>query len=379
MMETQRPSKKTMAQHRGAHAIGWGVAVFIALQLAFHYPLSDFYPALKDGEYGSKLMQLRAQLDHQPQDKPLIVGLGSSLTQMGLRPDALTHSAPTAGEGPLVFNLGISSGLATSQLICLRRLLAEKIRPDWVLVEIFPRFFFLGSTYCEETMNAGRLQHRDLSLVDRYYRDPNHVRREWCEQQCAPWYFRRNLLQNLFLPTWVPKDKRIDGVWRNQDPWGWIHAPEVVAKLKRTYYAPDFAASLRQKNEVSNQSEFTEKHDAALRELIRLCQTESIGVVLIRMPESSHYRDGYSDARRERINRWLPSLVQSTGVSLVDASQWLADAEFADGFHVDPQGATRFTRRLEAEVLRDLQAAAQRSSSGSNSSVARTPNRNRRM
>ena len=71
--------------------------------------------------------------------------------------------------------------------------------------------------------------------------------------------------------------------------------------------------------------------------------------VLILMPEAPSYRGLYPQGLRERVKTSLESL----GVPLVDASEWLPESDFYDGHHPFKKGAEAFTARLLREVPRD--------------------------
>ena len=345
-------NRKAIVSSRARVSIIWALGAFVVLQLFYHFPLTQWHPQLHDAEYGQKLAGLRTHLHKNPKPTPFIVGIGSSLISMGLRPDALTACQPENPAGPLVYNFGMNGTRSIVQLLCLQRLLADGIRPDWVLIEIYPRFYF--GTDKKAHFPTVRLQQQDFPVVDRYFEEPREIRSDWRKGQCLPWFYHRNCLQNLFLPGWVPADKRLHGDWQNTDEWGWICRPDVIQSLKRNYRTPQYVKNIAETNAWYNQQDVIKEIDGALREMLSICQREKIGVVLLRMPESSYLRNGYSSAMNDRIDRWLASLGQDAGVSVVSALDWLADDEFADGIHADLQGAVKFTRRLESEVIRHL-------------------------
>jgi hypothetical protein len=85
---------------------------------------------LRDPEYGTK----RARLAEN-RGRPLRLVLGSSRTNLGIHPVALPplpavparDGAPTE---PVVFNASLMAAGPVLQLLCLRRLLSNGIRPD---------------------------------------------------------------------------------------------------------------------------------------------------------------------------------------------------------------------------------------------------------
>src|SRR5262245_7975669 len=112
---------------RSARALASGAACFLAAQLALGLAVEHCLPAVRDPEYAAKTARLRARLAESP-GRPLVLVLGSSRVQMGLRAGSV--NAECDGRPALVFNFGMSGGGAQLESLCLRRLLDEGIRPD---------------------------------------------------------------------------------------------------------------------------------------------------------------------------------------------------------------------------------------------------------
>ena len=351
-------SRKTLAVRRGRWAVLWALGGFIALQLAYHFPLAHWLPQIRDVEYGNKLADLRQHLADKPSDQPLVIAFGSSLTAMALKPTELATCQPTNPQGPLVFNYSINSGMVMVQLLLLRRLLADGIRPDCVLVETQPLFFLSAGKDNPRRkirdLPATRVEWRDLPVLERYYWHHRQFENEWRLDQAAPWYSHRHLLQNWLMSTWVPQKKRIDNTWIHTDNWGWLVWPELIERCRDNYRLPNVWEPVHHYVEGLSHFEVNDIMDSTLRELIGLCQRENIRVVTVWVPESSHYRGHYSAALTQRIDGWFQRLQAETGVPFVNARDWVADEDFMDGWHVAPEGATTYTRRLETEVLQPI-------------------------
>src|SRR5262245_35057177 len=114
--------------------LAWGLAVFVGAQLALAAAIEQWRPEWRDPEYGTKRRLLHALLAEQP-DRPLLLVLGSSRTDAGLRPDRLPDVLPGS---PVVFNFSLVGSGPFKELLCLHRLLAEGIRPQWLIVECWP-------------------------------------------------------------------------------------------------------------------------------------------------------------------------------------------------------------------------------------------------
>ena len=236
-------------QRRARASVLWCLALFAAFQAFYHYPLARLYPQLCDPEFGQVLVGLRARLAATSTPHPLVVAFGSSLTNMGLKPTALTACQPANPQGPLVYNFGINGCFIGVQLTCLKRLLADGIRPDCVLIEAYPRFYLAGSEKVEaQGFGVERFQRSDINAMVRYHDDNAHkLRAAWRDIQLVPWYHRRNVVQSLCLPTWVPKDK-----WQHRriqftDEWGWLMSRDYIETAKKEYHAADFARKTRER------------------------------------------------------------------------------------------------------------------------------------
>jgi hypothetical protein len=355
--------RKTRLRRRSVAAVFWALTTFVALQLVFHYPCSQWWPQLYDTEYGAKLTRLQAQLRHRSADQPLMLAVGSSLTGMGVRPGEMATATSPEPNHPIIFNYGIKSGMVIVQSICLRRLLAEGIHPDLILLETYP-IFFLSTKYTDprkiEHIPIQRLQRKDLPLVTQHHYDPHMVRKEWREGQCVPWYFHRNVLMNWYLPNWVPKNKRTDWELWKTDDYGWDSCPMFYEKAKAFYHTPEGVEGIRGTGEYYSAYEINEDLHAVLCELLALCRREKIEVVMVRPPESSPLRAGFSAALNERFERWFARLRAETGAALINARDWVDDENFADGTHLNPDGARDYSRKLEPELLKRLEAARQK-------------------
>jgi hypothetical protein len=84
-------------------------AYFLLLQLLY-FPLASHWPQVGDGEYGYKLVNLRAQVHARSSEQPVVVMVGSSMVGWGLNPGSMNMLRPGTPNGPVVFNFGINSG-----------------------------------------------------------------------------------------------------------------------------------------------------------------------------------------------------------------------------------------------------------------------------
>src|SRR5262245_49560576 len=128
-----------MGNRRGARtAVLTGLVGFVALQAGFTSLLAGKLSWLRSPDYGHKLSRL-CQAIRAAEHPQTVVMLGSSRTAYGLKGSAiepiLSHDR---GRPVVLYNFGLHGAGPLSYLINLRRLLADGVRPDLLLIEILP-------------------------------------------------------------------------------------------------------------------------------------------------------------------------------------------------------------------------------------------------
>jgi hypothetical protein len=328
---------------RAQAGIALGFAFFLAMQVAaalVHLP-EHWRPEARDPEYGQKLHALRRRLAAEP-GRPLILVIGSSRTEVGLRPGAISGLAAPNGLEPLVFNYGLPGAEALTELLCLHRLLKAGIRPDWVLVEILPPALH-EERGAEESIHPERLAWGDLELLRRYSTRPWELYRD---------YGLTHLVTSRCAAAWMPW---LDGRGvrpKNMDEAGWVDclrgAGDPAAYRRRVEH-------IRQEYVgYFNHFRVSPRADRSLHELLDRCRTEGIRVALFIMPEASDFRAWYSPAMEEELARYCARLSRDYQVPFCDARTWVADKGFYDGHHLLADGACTFSERFGREVIRPL-------------------------
>jgi hypothetical protein len=243
----------------------------------------------------------------------------------------------------VVFNLARGGSSPLENLLTLQRLLADGVRPDWVLLEIFPPY--LAGDRSGMAMVKATL--RDLPLLGRY-------RVSWrtyaysVRDRVLLWSKYRSGILAVCAPAWLSASScRPDSLW---DARGgeWLSIGEGVTPQENRALTAD--AHYRYYRKLQNFS-ITSIADRALRELLDRCRVQGIGVLLFMMPEASQFRNWYAPPARERLSAYLAALQREYGISLVDARCWIPDDCFYDGHHLLKQGASAFTQRFGTEIL----------------------------
>jgi hypothetical protein len=77
-------------------------------------------------------------------------------------------------------------------------------------------------------------------------------------------------------------------------------------------------------------------------------------VALFVMPEGPEFRALYPRRTRAAADGYVRRLATEYGAPLVDCREWAPDDAFSDSFHLLPDAAAAFSRRLGAEVVLPL-------------------------
>jgi hypothetical protein len=342
-----RSHKRRLAPRAWA-ALAWGLGCFLAAQLALNLALEWWRPELRDPEYGVKLKVLR-RLQARAGGRPLVVVLGSSRVQMGLRAGDLTAAEPDAA----VFNFGMVGAGPVAELLHLRRLLADGVRPDCLVIEVLSPLLRMHGQ--GDALGTDRLAWGDLGLMRRYATHPRDLSARWWEGRLLPCYscrFRVLSRYAPFLPSWSAGAANPYALAAGQDPSGWLPYPYDAVTAER--YAHDLAVARGQYQPLLTDFRIDDGADRALREMLELCRQEGITAALLLMPEGTDFRNLYPPAARGAIDTYLGRLRQEYGVPLIDAREWVEDDGFWDSHHLTKAGAAAFTRRFGREALRPL-------------------------
>lgn len=333
----------------------WGLLIYAGFHLIPILLLdrSTEYPwhAVGTAIEARKWPKLRRLVAEDP-NRRLLLMLGSSRLCWAFRASALDGMPDSDGRPLRVFNFGVPTTGPVYQLLYLRDMLAEGIRPRFLLIEFNPSLLCAHQTGAlneEDMIGIETISARRLLQWLPYFDCPGEKAGLWLAARSAPWYIlRRQIkLQVKYLAKGQPCP-----TYEPIDDWGW-HIPlskswPIGERLGRLALAHiEYAPALRH-------FRWGEKSTQALRELLDLCCREKIPAALVVMPESSQFRSWYSDQANRAIDGLLDELRQTYGVAIIDANCWLADEDFEDGHHALLHGADVFTCRLHAEIVRLL-------------------------
>jgi len=335
------------AKTKARQAVASGLLALALAHLGLNLALDTVKPEWRDPEFGWRMKRL-AELDRTRGDRPLVVALGSSRTQMGFSPaDMGVADGP---DGPVIFNMGQAGAGPLLQLLNLRRLLAAGVHPDAVLVEVLPAALHNDAPGERQlATHVPRLGAADMDRLAPYCDDPAALRRGWAKVRLAPWYSLRFYLMSHLLPGFLPWQQRVDFQWRMVDGYGWSGYPfEPVPAAER---ARGLEAARKDYEENLATFRVSALPDRAVRDLLALCRREGIRAGFYLLPESPAFRAWSPPAARAALAAYLAGLSREFGVAVFDATDWEPEEAFADGHHLLKSGARAFSRRFGRECL----------------------------
>jgi hypothetical protein len=352
---TPRPAAAPLPPRRKARAsVAWFAAFLVSLHLLAFIVIDLSGANLRDPEYGRRLVHLKQRQAEHPH-RPLVLVVGSSRASMGVRPDSWEAVRPGRPDDPLIFNMSLVGSGPLMELMCLRRLYADGIRPHSVILEYWPPFLREDAQYYEPArIDHARLSGVDRSLVREYWDDPADVERKMLRDRINPLFETRHRLLSQLLPRWQPWDKRMEMAWGTLDRWGWLaglddtHPVNIAMRPVRVQHCEKIYRPQFQNFTIHPMA------DRAMRESVALARSHGAKVAFVWMPEASEFRSWMPADVEQLAQRHLAGLRQELGIPLIDARFWMPDGDLVDGFHLSQRGAADFTKRFGPAVAATL-------------------------
>jgi hypothetical protein len=325
------------------------------LQIGLAVAIEFWLPDLRDPAYGVKLRVLKHRVTAGVTQQPMVLMGGSSRVEYGLLGQPLEQQlAEELGTRPVVFNFGITAGGALTQLLVINRLVGEGIRPDLMLVEVFPPNLSVNTGLNElPRLTPERLWLDELPLLANFGARPlPELRVEWWQGWPAPSYSHRHAILTRLAPLFLPGGVVAISSSRFDDSG---MGPTFTCPRSPEEHQHAVAATIAQYRPWFHEFRLGGACCDALRETLRLCRREHIGAALVLMPEATEYRDTlYSPESWAQIEAFVADLSREFDVPVINARDWVPSDEFADGHHLIAAGAERFTERLGREHLAPL-------------------------
>jgi hypothetical protein len=354
------PIPRRQAITKGRAAVFWMAGLFVVAQAALSLWVVRGHPEYCDPPFNYRLDRLRARMCEAP-GHPLVLVVGSSRPANGFAPEALADIVRQTERAPVVFNFAALGGGPVREVLTLRRLLACGIRPEWVLVEVWPMFWADRGRYAEQDpVMRSDLHWTDVPVLNHVY----HMR--WgpiskvLSEVLSPAYHYRGCVIREYLPLLARRTAAADYEngkvhFATLDDWGWLPIPwprpapaQFAENLVIAKKDLDPAFEELQKNGLKPHV------DWALRKLLRTCRREGIKVAMFYMPEHPALRTWYPPHSIAQYTEYLDRLGKEYGLPIVDARDWVAEPSFVDFCHLLPDGARQFSSRFGREVIRPL-------------------------
>lgn len=343
---TKPEARKPLAASQARATLAWFAAVALLIHLVMLAAL-EASPKLRDPEYGRRAKALRARTaEHSA--RPLVLVVGTSRTAMGVRPDAWEARRPGTPRDPLLFNMGVLGGGPLVELLTVERVFADGFRPSVVLIEYWPPMLNATGKFDEwKLLDTRRLSESERSFVRDQAPDPGTIERKMRAARLNVLFARRESLLALLAPEWVPNPFRVRGAWKDLDGWGWLPGMEPEDDAQRRRLTDHFRKSFRDRF-----AGFAVRPDCdrRLREAVAVARAHGARVGFLFMPESAEFRGWYPPAAAAESRAHLAQLVRELDVPLINARDWMAAEDLADGHHLSRDGAAAFTPRLGAAV-----------------------------
>lgn len=345
-----RGSRLRRLRRRALAALLWALFCYAAagaLPMLLQHRWEKIGPATERIKWPA----LRRLVARHP-DRPLLLMLGSSRACWDFRAAALDGMPDSDGRPLSVYNFGIPATGPVAELFCLQDLLAEGIRPRFLLIEVLPPLLCKprrGAFTEEGMLGFDSLSARQFLRWLPYLHRPGECAQRWLRPRLAPWHTFREYLE---LEVKCLAEGRPLPTFQPVDDWGW----HVAYPLPFPPWERLRRLGLSRDGHFPALSHFRlgKKQAQALRELLDLCRREEVPAALVLMPESSEMRGWYSDEAKAAVRGLLDELSRDYGVEVLDANCWLADYDFEDGQHAVLHGADVFTCRLAWELPRLL-------------------------
>lgn len=323
-----------------------GLLFALLFVLGLNVALDTVAPNLRDPEYGHRLKQLRAQHRAEP-GRPLVLVLGSSRPQMGLSPNLL--GLGTGPADPLAYSVSMAGCGPLHERLTLQRLLADGVKPDYLLVEVLSPVL-AGDSPGEKLLLPYKQSLADVRRAAPYCRDPGELWAGWAKVRANPWYALRLNLMSHVLGGFLHWQSRQDFMWKQMQPDGWL--PYFFPTVSDAKRADGVGQAQFQYGPYFNNFRVAPLPDRAYRDLIATCREQHIKLAFFVMPEGPTFRSWYPPGVRDRITAYLAGLSAEAGGPVFDCHGWYDDeAMFADSHHLMRHGAEAFSQRFGRECV----------------------------
>ncbi len=345
------PSDTQLKIRNSYQRLLWMVVGIVLIHLLVLLVVEFIRPDWNHVDYALRLQRLHKLISENP-EKPIGIALGSSRTSMGLDTTTLSRLSNTN-----LFTLAFPGSGPVQELMYLQRLIADGVRPNYVIIEILPGMLFNPISDLQpiiENENRANLSWdgigmRDLSLLERYH-DPDvnvlfHfflTRPEIIRGHGNDWLM-------LFESKWSFVETGSKHNRFGFDDHGWL--PYTTStfseerKMRGVQQAKENYYGTLQKGEMGTRSPL------AYEELLSWLQDHHLPYYLYLMPEGNTFRSWYNPSCEAQLQNWLKRIHDKYSAVIIDTRTWMPDEAFFDSHHLLPNFGTVFAQRFGQEIL----------------------------
>lgn len=346
----QRTRRKNASGPIGRRALSWAVGLFVLSQATLCFLLAHDGFVVRDPARHGRLKILRDRMAESPAQPKVVILLGSSHVETGLRARQMSlNMSEVLGRPVVVNNQALPGGGVFRSLLAIDRLLREGVVPDLVVLETLPALFNAAEGYNDATETAlplGLLDTADVELLRRYAVGRTDLGADRHLGKLTPAYDLRENLDNFLAPWLLPPTRR------RQPP------PEEFPLVDYSDYPAELLAKARANSKLEYYDRLQKlslddpRQVGAVDELVESLRARGTKVVFLATPEGPLFRSWYPADRWANSVAWLRDLAARHGVPMTDAREWTDREElFTDSHHLSLEGAEQFSRWLGREVL----------------------------
>lgn len=334
---------------RARAEIGWSLLSFLVLYVAVVFWVEKGPTKARDPEFAAKFQRLQALRRKRPDD-PLVLMLGSSRTLLML--DAGSMDVKWDGRPTQVFNFGMKGSGPLLELLTLERLLKAGVRPNLLVLEVFPALYNKPRDRSLEEVwfQEGRLRHSEVTELRPFHSNTKRIWRRWLRFRLQPWGGAERTLEDYLDPLGPDRpDHCGDYDLTVIDPFGWEpHFKNGITEEQREHYR---VVARNQYHSAMGPWEPAGNAFAALDAILDTCQQINLPVVMVMMPEGPFFRTFYPPGMQEQFETRFASISKTRSILLINARDWLTDQDLYDSHHALPSGAALFSQRLQNDVI----------------------------
>lgn len=340
---------RSWSRQQSARAtLTFGLVSFLVANAGLAAVVESKRPEWRDPEFGYRILQLKHATTITPR-RPLVLAFGSSRVQQGLDPGVMGFDE--GSNDPLVFNFGYRGAGPVIAARNYFRLRAAGIRPDYVLIEFSSASAAGGASAAGIVMKwpdrftvADMVWLRESGFLNFREGRTAEALTSWMGAIALPWTSHRQVLTAHWMPQWVTETQ-----WKMvaSERMDWYGFTEMQADTTTTeLYRRDPAAYRERFARKPASPSVAVSAQRAYSLLIDHCHRDGIPVAVVWTPLAPLLTGWVNTELQSACTEFTRELTRERGVPVFPPPDWLGDDDFADGQHLLPHAAAKYSRWL---------------------------------